>query len=91
MTMLAAGNDRALGISRRFWGGVPRAGRAVEGVLEAGIEAMHEYERMVLVAAGWIEPFTHEPQECLFRQGAHLLQREVALGIPRPCCRARSA
>ena len=26
VTMLAAGNDRALGISRRFWGGVPRAG-----------------------------------------------------------------
>ena len=26
MTMLAAGNDRALDISRRFWGGVPRAG-----------------------------------------------------------------
>jgi esterase/lipase superfamily enzyme len=26
MTMLAASNDRALGISRRFWGGVPRAG-----------------------------------------------------------------
>ena len=26
VTMLAAGNDRALGISRRFWGGLPRAG-----------------------------------------------------------------
>ena len=26
VTMLAAGNDRALDISRRFWGGVPRAG-----------------------------------------------------------------
>jgi esterase/lipase superfamily enzyme len=26
MTMLAASNDRALDISRRFWGGVPRAG-----------------------------------------------------------------
>ena len=26
VTMLAAGNDRALSISRRFWGGLPRAG-----------------------------------------------------------------
>jgi esterase/lipase superfamily enzyme len=26
MTMLAASNDRALEVSRRFWGGVPRAG-----------------------------------------------------------------
>ena len=26
VTMLAASNDRALDISRRFWGGVPRAG-----------------------------------------------------------------
>jgi len=31
VTMLAAGNDRALGISRRFWGGVPRAGDVPAG------------------------------------------------------------
>ena len=42
---------------------------------------MHEHERVVLVAAGWIEPFAHEPHELIFRQGAHLLQREVALRI----------
>ncbi len=31
VTMLAAGNDRALGISRRFWGGLPRAGDVPAG------------------------------------------------------------
>jgi esterase/lipase superfamily enzyme len=31
VTMLAAGNDRALGISRRFWGGLPRAGDVPTG------------------------------------------------------------
>jgi esterase/lipase superfamily enzyme len=31
VTMLAASNDRALDISRRFWGGVPRAGDVPSG------------------------------------------------------------
>jgi esterase/lipase superfamily enzyme len=31
VTMLAASNDRALGVSRRFWGGLPRAGDVPAG------------------------------------------------------------
>jgi esterase/lipase superfamily enzyme len=42
ITVLAASNDRALDVSRRFWGGVPRAGDIpVEGpVLIAGIDTI---------------------------------------------------
>jgi esterase/lipase superfamily enzyme len=42
MTMLAASNDRALEISRRFWGGVPRAGDVPAGgpIVVAGVDTI---------------------------------------------------
>jgi esterase/lipase superfamily enzyme len=42
VTMLAAGNDLALDISRRFWGGVPRAGDVPPGgpIVTAGIDTI---------------------------------------------------
>ncbi len=42
VTVLAAGNDRALDISRRFWGGVPRAGDVPAGgpVIVKGVDTI---------------------------------------------------
>ncbi len=42
ITLLAAGNDRALEISRRFWGGVPRAGDVPEAgpVIVQGVDTI---------------------------------------------------
>ena len=42
VTMLAAGNDRALGISRRFWGDIPRAGDVPVGgpIVVEGIDTI---------------------------------------------------
>ena len=42
VTLLAASNDRALEISRQFWGGVPRAGDvpATGPVIVAGVDTI---------------------------------------------------
>jgi len=42
MTLMAASNDIALGISRRFWGGVPRAGDVPTGgpIVVAGVDTI---------------------------------------------------
>jgi esterase/lipase superfamily enzyme len=42
VTVLAASNDRALDISRRFWGGVPRAGDVPAGgpVIVQGVDTI---------------------------------------------------
>jgi esterase/lipase superfamily enzyme len=42
ITMFAAGNDRALAVSRRFWGGVPRAGDVPAGgpVVTQGVDTI---------------------------------------------------
>lgn len=42
MTLMAASNDIALGISRRFWGGVPRAGDVPAGgpIVVAGVDTI---------------------------------------------------